>query len=177
MLPSSLLLLHQKHFFNTLSRSLNLLLCCVGTSRLAPFLATPWSPTHTPLAVRFDFPASGIRTANCASSVGSDAHRDRPRMIRVMRVVEGLERELASPASVRRCVMRALRPRESILRPTPSTEPALFLEARAPVGSTSFDACHADPPRVVAAERAFTTNPPTSDIPCRLQAPPTGSIR
>lgn len=70
--------------------------------------------------------------------------------------------------------MRALLPRESVLRPTPSTEPALFLEARAPVGSTSFDVCHADPLRVVAAERAFTTNPPTSDIPfvaCRHPQP------
>jgi hypothetical protein len=53
--------------------------------------------------------------------------------------------------------MRALLSRESILRPTPSTEPVLFLEARAPVESASFDACHADPPRVVTAGRAFTT--------------------
>ena len=62
--------------------------------------------------------------------------------------------------------MRASFSREPILRPTPSTEPALFLEARAPVENTPFDACHADPPRVVAAGRAFTTKfPPTSDVP------------
>jgi hypothetical protein len=80
--------------------------------------------------------------------------------------------ELPSPASIRRPVMRALLPRESALPPTPSTEPVLFLRARAPVGSTPFDVCHADPLRVVAAGRAFTTmlrRPLTSS--CRLRAP------
>jgi len=44
--------------------------------------------------------------------------------------------------------------------------------------SASFDACHADPPRIVTAGRAFTTIfPPTSDVPCRLQAPPTATMR
>jgi len=61
--------------------------------------------------------------------------------------------------------MRASFPREPALRPTPSTEPARFLDARAPVGNTPFDVCHADPPRVVTAGRAFTTKfPPTSDV-------------
>jgi len=61
--------------------------------------------------------------------------------------------------------MRALLSRESILRPIPFTEPVLFLEARAPGESATFVACHADPPRVVTAGRAFTTIfPPTSDV-------------
>ena len=69
--------------------------------------------------------------------------------------------------------MRALLPREPALRPTPSTEPARCLDARAPVGSTPFDVCHADPPRVVTAGRAFTTNdPPTSDVPLSLAGTP-----
>jgi len=74
--------------------------------------------------------------------------------------------------------MRASFPREPALRPTPSTEPTLFLEAGAPVGNTSFDVCHADPPRVVTAGRAFTTKirRPLTSL-CRLQAPPTESIR
>ena len=69
--------------------------------------------------------------------------------------------------------MRALLPREPALRPAPSTEPARVLDARAPVGSTPFDVCHADPPRVVTAGRAFTTNdPPTSDVPLSLAGTP-----
>jgi len=36
--------------------------------------------------------------------------------------------------------MRASSPRESALRPTPSTEPVLFLRTRAPVGDAPFDA-------------------------------------
>lgn len=44
--------------------------------------------------------------------------------------------------------------------------------------SASFDACHADPPRVVTAGRAFTTIfPPTSDVPCRSQAPSAATMR
>jgi hypothetical protein len=96
-------------------------------------------------------------------------------VIRVTRTAGGWTRVLASSALVRRSVMRALLPREPALRPTPSTEPARCLDARAPVGSTPFDVCHADPPRVVTAGRAFTTNdPPTSDVPlvaCRHPQP------
>jgi hypothetical protein len=74
--------------------------------------------------------------------------------------------------------MRALLSRESTLRSIPSTEPVLFLEARAPGESATFVACHADPPRIVTAGRAFTTIfPPTSDVPCRSQAPPTATMR
>ena len=74
--------------------------------------------------------------------------------------------------------MRALLPREPALRPTPSTEPARCLDARAPVGSTPFDVCHADPPRVVTAGRAvITIFPPTSDVPCRSQAPSAATMR
>jgi hypothetical protein len=94
-------------------------------------------------------------------------------VIRVTRTAGGWTRVLASSASVRRSVMRALLPREPALRPTPSTEPARCLDARAPVGSTPFDVCHADPPRVVTAGRAFTTNdPPTSDVPLSLAGTP-----
>jgi hypothetical protein len=44
--------------------------------------------------------------------------------------------------------------------------------------SASFDACHADPPRVVTAGRAvITIFPPTSDVPCRSQAPSAATMR
>jgi hypothetical protein len=139
------------------------------------FEAAPRPPTHAPLATRLDLPLPEIRTADCASSVGSDASHFQSSVIRVTRTAGGWTRVLASSALVRRSVMRALLPREPALRPTPSTEPARFLDARAPVGSTPFDVCHADPPRVVTAGRAFTTNdPPTSDVPlvaCRHPQP------
>jgi hypothetical protein len=61
------------------------------------------------------------------------------------------------PASVRRFMMRALPPRESASRPTPSTEPVLFYEPELPLETQLSMLLHADPPRVVPAERAFTT--------------------
>jgi hypothetical protein len=52
----------------------------------------------------------------------------------------GSERELPAPALVRRFVTHV---------------------------DLSFDTLHADPPRMITAGSAFTTNPPTADIPCR----------
>jgi len=57
-------------------------------------------------------------------------------------------------------------------RRTHRPNPCSRYRARAPVGNTPFDVCHADPPRVVAAGRAFTTKfrrRLTSS--CRLWAP------
>jgi hypothetical protein len=138
------------------------LLCCVGTSRSAPFRSnhsynSGWPLTHAPLAVRLASPASGdsrSRTARHRLAVMSvtidpsdSRHQSRG----------GSAWELPTPASVRRSVMRALLPRESTLQSIPSTEPVFCLGIRAPVGSTPYDVCHADPPRVVTAGRAFTT--------------------
>jgi hypothetical protein len=136
------------------------------------FEAAPWPPTHAPLAARFvsRFRRSnrGLRVIGWQRCLPSPAHRDSRHEDR-----GGSTRELASPASVRRSVMRASFPREPALRPTPSTEPLRCLAARAPVGNTPFDVCHADPPRVVTAGRAFTTKfPPTSDVLLSLAGTP-----
>jgi len=52
------------------------------------FEAAPWPPTHAPLAVRSLLPLPELRSLDCASSVGSDVLRNRPRVIRVTRVAE-----------------------------------------------------------------------------------------
>jgi hypothetical protein len=149
------------------------LLCCVGTGRLAPFRGGSKAADSRATRNPARSPASGdsnrglrvIGWQRCLSqSIQRDSrHEDGG----------GLARELPSSASIRRFVMRALLSRESTLQSIPSTEPLRCLAARAPVESTSFDACHADPPRVVTAGRAFTTNdPPTSGVPLSLAGTP-----
>jgi len=139
--------------------------CCVGTDRSVPSRGGSLPPTHAPLAVLVDAPASGARPNDCAPSVGSDALPESTRRDSRHEGRGGLARELPLPASVRRCVMRAFASPWTSVTAGPIDRTRALLRARAPVGSTPFDACHADPPRVVAAGRAFTTYPPTSDVP------------
>jgi len=72
-------------------------------------------------------------TIDCAPSVGRDALLKTSRRDSRHEGRGGSAWELPAPASVRRCVMRALLPREPALPPAPSTEPVLFYEPELPL--------------------------------------------
>jgi len=142
------------------------LLCCVGSGRLAPIrggaLAADSRATRNPIRP----PASGASNPGLRVIGWQWCPLRAPPAFRRWHSTQrdsrhegrgGSAWQLATPASVRRFMMRALPPRESALRPTPSTEPVLFYEPELPLETHLSMLLHADPPRVVAAERAFTT--------------------
>jgi hypothetical protein len=122
-------------------------------------------------------PLPEIRIANCASSVGSDVLLESTQRDSRHEGRGGSAWELPPPASVRQSVTRALLPRESTLRPTPSTEPGLFLRAELPLEARLSTLATLTLCALLPLREPSPRNPPTSDTPCRLQAPPTESIR
>jgi len=107
------------------------LLC--GYGPLGPFsrrrLAADTHASRSPCRCsRFRSP-----TIDCAPSVGRDALPETTRRDSRHEGRGGSARELPAPASVRRCVMRALLPREPASPPAPSTEPVLFYEPELPL--------------------------------------------